>query len=172
MVQFGEDLPWCLGPGEGLGVGVVLGDVAVDRGLQVHHGAEAAALEPAPGGRASAALRSSPSTPASAKRRCQRHTAGRPIAGRTPAQPARAKTLVPSVSERWPRARLHSSRARSPTRAHRRCTSSSLDSLIVQPSARSHRAPAPAITRPDSPHDRGTSGEQVSRSAFIREGLS
>jgi hypothetical protein len=32
---------------------------------------------------------------------------------------------------------------------------------MVQPSARSHRAPDPAITQPDSPHDRGTSGEQV-----------
>jgi hypothetical protein len=36
-IQLGEDLPWGLGPGEGLGVGVVLGDVAVDRGLQVDH---------------------------------------------------------------------------------------------------------------------------------------
>ena len=33
--------------------------------------------------------------------------------------------------------------------------------LVVRPSSRSHPAPAPAITHPDSPHDRGTPGEQV-----------
>jgi hypothetical protein len=46
-IQFGEDLPGRLGPGEGLGIMVVLGDVAMDRGLQVDDRVEAAALEPA-----------------------------------------------------------------------------------------------------------------------------
>ena len=50
-VQFGEDLAGGLGPGERLGIIVMFVDVAVDRGLQVDDGVEAAALEPAPGER-------------------------------------------------------------------------------------------------------------------------
>jgi hypothetical protein len=50
-IQFGEDLRWCLGPAEGLGLGVVLGDVSVDRGLQVDDRVEAAALQTAAGER-------------------------------------------------------------------------------------------------------------------------
>ena len=34
-IQFGEDLVGGFGPGEGLGIGVVLGDVAMDRRLEV-----------------------------------------------------------------------------------------------------------------------------------------
>jgi hypothetical protein len=50
-LQLGEDLVRRLGPGERLGVGVVLGDVAVNRGLEIGHRAEDAALEAAPGER-------------------------------------------------------------------------------------------------------------------------
>jgi len=39
------------------------------------------------------------------------------------------------------------------------------DSLMVRPDARSHRAPDPATNPPDSPHERGMSGEQVSAPA-------
>ena len=48
-IQFGEDLVGGFGPGEGLGVGVVLGDVAMDRRLEVDDGVEGAPLESAPG---------------------------------------------------------------------------------------------------------------------------
>ena len=43
-IEFGEDLTGRRGPGEGLGVLVVLGDIAVDRGLKVDHRVEAPAL--------------------------------------------------------------------------------------------------------------------------------
>jgi hypothetical protein len=45
----GEDLVLGLGPGERLGITVVLGDVAADRGLEVDDRVEAAALEPGGG---------------------------------------------------------------------------------------------------------------------------
>jgi hypothetical protein len=47
-IHFGEDLRRRLGPGEGLGVGVVLGGVTVDRSLEVDHGTEDAGLQTAP----------------------------------------------------------------------------------------------------------------------------
>jgi hypothetical protein len=50
-IQVSDDLAGGLGPGEGLGVIVVLGDVTVDRGLEVGDRVEAAAFEPAPGER-------------------------------------------------------------------------------------------------------------------------
>ena len=50
-IQLGEDLVGGLGPDEGLGVVVVLGDVAVDGGLQVDDRVEAAAPEAAAGQR-------------------------------------------------------------------------------------------------------------------------
>ena len=52
----GEDAIWVSGPGEGLGMFVVLGDVAVDGGLEVDKGAEDPALEPASGERREEAL--------------------------------------------------------------------------------------------------------------------
>jgi hypothetical protein len=48
-IQFGRDLRRRLGSGERLGIGVVLGDVALDRGLQGEHRAEDAPFEPAAG---------------------------------------------------------------------------------------------------------------------------
>ena len=52
----GEDVIGIGGPGEGLWVFIVLGDVAVDGGLEVDKGAEDPALEPAPGERREEAL--------------------------------------------------------------------------------------------------------------------
>jgi hypothetical protein len=46
-IHIGEDLGGRFGPGEGLGIGVVLGDVAVDRRLQVDDRMQAAAANPA-----------------------------------------------------------------------------------------------------------------------------
>ena len=48
-IHFGEDLVGRFGPGERLRIGVVLGDVAVDRGLQVDDRVEAAAADAAAG---------------------------------------------------------------------------------------------------------------------------
>jgi hypothetical protein len=48
-IQLGEDLPRGFGPGERLGIVVVLGDVAVDRGLEVENRVKAAVFEPASG---------------------------------------------------------------------------------------------------------------------------
>jgi hypothetical protein len=48
-IHLGEDLVGRFGPGERLRIGVVLGDVAVDRSLQVDDRVKAAALEAAPG---------------------------------------------------------------------------------------------------------------------------
>ena len=42
------------------------------------------------------------------------------------------------------------------------------DSLVVRPRSRSHPAPAPAITHPDFPHDRGTAREQVTQNRTDR----
>ena len=50
-IHLGEDRIGGFGPGERFGVLVVLGDVAVDRGLQIDDRVEAGALEPAPGER-------------------------------------------------------------------------------------------------------------------------
>src|SRR5262245_46639553 len=50
-IQLGWDPGRGLGPGEGCGVMVVVGDVAVDRSLEVDDRAKAAALEPAAGER-------------------------------------------------------------------------------------------------------------------------
>jgi hypothetical protein len=47
--QFGEDVFRGLGPGERFGIGIVLGDVAVDGGLQVDDRVEAAAADAAAG---------------------------------------------------------------------------------------------------------------------------
>jgi hypothetical protein len=49
LVQLGGDLAGGFGPGEGLGVVVALGGVALDGGLQFDNRAENAALEPLPG---------------------------------------------------------------------------------------------------------------------------
>ena len=48
-IYLGEDLVDGLGPGERLGIVVVLGDVAVDGGLEVDDRAEAAASDAARG---------------------------------------------------------------------------------------------------------------------------
>ena len=49
MLQLGDNLLGRGGPDERLGVGVVLGEVAVDRGLQIDQRMEDAAVEAAPG---------------------------------------------------------------------------------------------------------------------------
>jgi hypothetical protein len=51
VAECGRDLGRCLAPALALRAGVVLGDVAMDRGLEVDHRAEGSALEPAPGER-------------------------------------------------------------------------------------------------------------------------
>ena len=47
LVDGGEDAIWVGGPGEGLGIFVVLGDVAVDGDLEVNERAEHATLKAA-----------------------------------------------------------------------------------------------------------------------------
>ena len=51
VIQLGKDLFGAFGPDEGLGGAVVLGEVAVDRRLQLDDRAERAALEPPAGER-------------------------------------------------------------------------------------------------------------------------
>src|SRR3954451_16980840 len=56
MIQLSDDLVGAFGPDEGPGIVIVLGNVAVDRGLQLDDRAEHAAPEATPGQRGEEAL--------------------------------------------------------------------------------------------------------------------